>query len=154
MGSQILRLLIRVQLCRQRSPMWRPLQIIGEARLPRRLHEGRPMPLYSSPGLILHDCRFWDMQKTSICAQHSRICAARYGSNCCSENVVTMFTSFRQPCGLRNIQLLGGKTFSCQKGCSIPRYVSSSTPLGLQPIVLSAASKSTSRIPAILGFAR
>src|SRR5258708_5594879 len=99
--------------------MWRPLQIIWEARLPRRLHEGRPMGLYCSSS-NLHNCRFWDIVKTnSICALHSRICAARYGSNYCSEDVFTMVTSFHQPCDLRNIQLLGGKTFSCQESCSI-----------------------------------
>lgn len=40
-----------------------------------------------------------------------------------------MVTSFRQPCALRNIQLVGRGTFTCQESCNIPRHVSSS---GLQ----------------------
>lgn len=68
------------------------------------------------------------MSKKSICALHLRICAVRYGSNCSSEEFFPMIPSIHQPCGLRNMQLIGGKTFSCQESCSIPRYVSSSTP--------------------------
>jgi hypothetical protein len=74
--------LIGVQLCRQRSPMRRSLQTSGKARVPRRLHEGRPMRLDLS--LILHNYRFLDTVKTSIYVLHLPICAVRYDSSCYS----------------------------------------------------------------------
>jgi hypothetical protein len=58
--------------------MWRPLQAIGKARVPKRLHEGRPMRRNFSVGL--HNYRSSDMLKTSICAPHSCICVVRYDS--------------------------------------------------------------------------
>ena len=130
--------------------MWRPLQVIWEARLPRRLHEGWPMRLYLN--LISHNYSLLDTPKTSICALHSRICVARYGSNCCNENVLLWLLRFRQPCDLRNVHLPGGGTFSCQERCSIPTYFSSSSssPLSFRPIVFFAANKSTSHILAII----
>lgn len=80
------------------------------------------MQLYFS--YILRRYRFGGMLMTSICARQTHICAVRYGSICCSENISGVVTRFLQPCALRNIQLLGGKTFSCQESCTIPRYLS------------------------------
>ena len=149
--SRSLQLLINIQLCSQRSPMWRALQIIGEARVLRRLHEGRPKRLNFRS--ISHNYRVRNTTlKTNICALHLHICAARYDS---TQWVFFHVDTFRQPCALRNIQLLSGKTFNCPETCSIPRHVSYSTSLGwLLTYVFSAASRSTSLILVILGFAQ
>ena len=49
--------LISLQLYRQRSPVWRSLQIFGKARLSKRLHKGGQMQVHFGLDLGLMRCQ-------------------------------------------------------------------------------------------------
>jgi hypothetical protein len=96
---------------------------------------GDPCKLSGKPG-CLEDCT-----KVIGHTEDEHICSAL--AHMCGE-----------PCALRNIQLVGRKTFSCQENCSNPRHVSCSGLLSFRPMFRSAASSSTTPTHAIRGFAQ
>ena len=102
------------------------LQAIGKERMPRTLHEGGPTQLDFS--LILQQLQ------TTGHFEHGHMCSALV--HMCGEvrfhlaiaRVFYYVYFVFQPCDLKNIELPGGKTFSCQESCIIPRHVYPSIP--------------------------
>ena len=122
--------------------------------MPKRLHEGRPMGLNFS--LILQQLQIdGHAEDEHMCSALAHMCGEVRFHLAVARMFYYVYCVF-QPCALKNIQLPGGETLSCQESCIIPRYVSSSAPLTIKrnQIVLPAATKSTISIPAIVALAQ